>query len=63
MATVITIEILPSEILKIIFNKLSQNDVENCSKTCVKWQNIITSFKEIGKYKLHNVICQEIFLE
>ena len=49
MATV-TIEILPSEVLKIIFDNLSQNDVENCSKTCVKWQNIITSFKEIGKY-------------
>ena len=49
MATV-TIEILPSEVLKIIFYKLSQIDVENCSKTCVKWQNIITSFKEIGNY-------------
>ena len=35
-------EKLPMEILQMIFNELSSlEDVQNCYKTCLRWQNII----------------------
>ena len=47
-----TIEILPNQLLEIIFKDyLSQEeDIENCSKTCVRWNEIIAStrvFKDL----------------
>ena len=44
-------EKLPMEILQMIFNELSSlEDVQNCYKTCTKWQNIIFNlFQNRGK--------------
>ena len=53
-----TIEILPNQLLEIIFKDyLSQEeDIENCSKTCVRWNEIIASvFKDQGNLNLSDL--------
>ena len=51
-----TIEILPNQLLEIIFKDLSQEDIGNCSKTCVRWNEIITSvFKDQGNLNLSDL--------
>ena len=42
----------PTEILELIFRELeSKNELEKCSKTCFKWQQII------GEFSLMKVKC------
>ena len=47
-------ETLPTEILEVIFMELSTSsliDIVNCSRTCMRWKNIIEKmFKKDGKY-------------
>ena len=51
-----TIEILPNQLLEIIFKDLSQEDIGNCSKTCVRWNEIIASvFKDQGNLNLSDL--------
>ena len=43
---------LPPELLEIIFEKISAiTDIINCSKTCVKWNDLVKyMFKHKGKF-------------
>ena len=38
------VEKLPTELLFLIFKHLNTTDIENCSKTCIKWRKIIAKF-------------------
>ena len=43
-----TIDMLPIEIMEVIFKQLNLKDIESCIKTCERWKQMI---KEIFKYK------------
>ena len=45
-----SIEEFPPEILDIVFQHLNLRDLGNCSKTCVRWNQIIAElFKDKGE--------------
>ena len=45
-------DLIPPEVLEIILKKISSvKDIINCSKTCIKWKNLIAViFKDRGKF-------------
>ena len=45
-------DLVPTEVLEIILKKISSvKDIINCSKTCIKWKNlIVVMFKDKGKF-------------
>ena len=50
-----SIEEFPPEILDIVFQHLNLRDLGNCSKTCVRWNQIIADlFKDKGENNFIN---------
>lgn len=50
-----SIEEFPPEILDIVFQYLNLRDLGNCSKTCVRWNQIIAElFKDKGENNFIN---------
>ena len=55
-----SIQDLPPEILEIIFKKLSLVDVENASRTCVKWREIAAHFFFKSRLQSHANLDEEM---
>ena len=55
-----SIQDLPPEILEIIFKNLSLVDVENASRTCVKWREISAHFFFKSRLQSHANLDEEM---